>query len=375
VAVWVAKDPQCQTIIGNRRANEFYEAREGENVSASTLPEIRRFFNADGRELAADELPMQMATATNQDVRDVELHVQMPSGHRIVMLGNAVPLRDEVGQVRGCIGAFMDITDRKQAEKALKRLNEELELRVRERTAELEQAVVELKRSNEDLQQFAYVSSHDLQEPLRMVASYVGLLESRYKDRLDEHAREFIGYAVEGAKRMQGLIKDLLEYSRIQSRGNPFAPVDCERLLAAVENNLQVHIQETGAIITHDPLPTVTGDKTQLMQVFQNLIDNALKFRRPDQTPRVHISAQRRDHEWCFNVRDNGIGIDPQFHDRIFVIFQRLHTRRHYAGSGIGLAIVKRIIERHGGEISVTSEPGHGTPFHFYIKGERRDGK
>jgi len=294
--------------------------------------------------------------------------------HRIVVNGQTKWVRekaylefDEAGNLRGGFGIAQDITARKQAEEALKRLNEELEQRVRQRTAELEQAVAELKRSNEDLQQFAYVSSHDLQEPLRMVASYVGLLESRYKDRLDEHAREFIGYAVEGAKRMQGLIKDLLEYSRIQSRGKPFAPVDCERLLAAVENNLQVHIQETGAIITHDPLPTVTGDKTQLMQVFQNLIDNALKFRRPDQTPRVHISAQRRDHEWCFNVRDNGIGIDPQFHDRIFVIFQRLPTRRHYAGSGIGLAIVKRIVERHHGQVCVLSTPDEGSTFSFTL--------
>jgi signal transduction histidine kinase len=235
----------------------------------------------------------------------------------------------------------------------------QLKQKVEERTAEL-------ARSNADLQQFAYVASHDLQEPLRMVSSYLQLIEQRYKDKLDADGAEFMGYAVDGAKRMQMMIQDLLIFSRVESRGTPFQLVNCEAVLEQALANLQVPIEESQAVITHDPLPAVMADATQIVQLFQNLIGNAIKFRRQE-PPQVHISAQAKGKEWEFSVRDNGIGIDPQYAERIFVIFQRLHTKAEYSGSGIGLAICKRIVERHGGKIWVESQPGQGATFYFTI--------
>ncbi|MCB0059758.1 MAG: hypothetical protein KDE45_22115, partial [Caldilineaceae bacterium] len=215
----------------------------------------------------------------------------------------------------------------------------------------------------------------DLQEPLRMVASYTQLLERRYKGRLDADADDFISYAVEGASRMQKMISDLLAFSRVTTRGSDFAPTDCNAVLAEVLANLQFVIAEADATVTHDKLPTVDGDATQLRQLFQNLVANAVKFR-GEAAPRVHISARLVDEssvetpsapEWLFSVSDNGIGIDAQYVDRVFVIFQRLHTRSEYPGTGIGLAIAKRIVERHGGRIWVESTPGAGATFLFTL--------
>ncbi len=279
------------------------------------------------------------------------------------------PVRDPNGQVIGVTAVSIDITERKRAEEQLAR------------------TAADLARSNTELERFAYVASHDLQEPLRMVTSYLQLIERRYGDRLDGDAREFMGYAVDGANRMKALINDLLAYSRVGMRGKPFGPVDCETILAQATANLQITIEENAAIVTHDLLPAVTGDDVQLTQLLQNLIGNAIKFRRAE-PPRVHISAALRmadsrwqmadnqppsaishqpSAEWVFSVSDNGIGIDPQYFDRIFVIFQRLHTRDDYHGTGIGLAISKRIVERHGGRIWVESQPGQGTIFYFTI--------
>jgi PAS domain S-box-containing protein len=241
----------------------------------------------------------------------------------------------------------------------------EIEEIVKQRTEELE-------RRNNDLEQFAYVASHDLQEPLRMVSSYMGLLERRYKGRLDADADEFIGYAVDGAKRMRMLINDLLEYSRVGTHGKPFGPVDCETLLNRSLDHLQLMIEDSGATVTHDHLPTVIGDGAQLMRLFQNLINNSLKFRK-DASPLIHVSAEPCDGDWLFSVRDNGIGIDPQYADRIFVIFQRLHDREEYPGTGIGLAICKKIVERHGGRIRVQSGQDKGATFIFTIP--RQDSK
>jgi light-regulated signal transduction histidine kinase (bacteriophytochrome) len=230
----------------------------------------------------------------------------------------------------------------------------------------LEQSVAELTRSNADLQQFAYVASHDLQEPLRMVASYTQLLAKRYKGKLDADADEFIAFAVDGATRMQQLIKDLLAYSRVTTQRAPAKPTECTQAVAAALDNLHMAIEKQHALVTYDPLPTVVVDGTQLTQLFQNLISNAIKFH-GDRPPHVHLSAARHDNEWVFSVRDNGIGIDQQYADRIFVIFQRLHTSADYPGTGIGLALCKKIVEQHGGRIWVDSHAGQGSTFYFTL--------
>jgi light-regulated signal transduction histidine kinase (bacteriophytochrome) len=225
----------------------------------------------------------------------------------------------------------------------------------------------ELKRSNAELEQFAYIASHDLQEPLRMVSSYTQLLARRYRDQLDEDADEFIGYAVDGAERMQQLINALLSYSRVGTRRVEFAPTDLSVVVEKVLSDLRLSIQESGLDITSDELPTVNGDRTQLAQLFLNLIGNAIKFRKEGEPPKVHVGAGRRAGEWLISVRDNGIGLDSQYADRVFAIFQRLHGRGKYPGTGIGLAVCKRIVERHGGKIWAESAPGEGSTFYFTL--------
>ena len=223
-----------------------------------------------------------------------------------------------------------------------------------------------LAHSNQELQQFAYVASHDLQEPLRMITGYTQLLARRYRGKLDQDGDEYINYAVDGAKRMQILINDLLAYSRVGTRANQFALTDCEAILNTTLTNLQVAIQESGATVSHDPLPTVACDAGQIGQLMQNLIGNAIKYRN-SKAPEIRVECRQEDSYWLFSVADNGIGIDPQYAERIFVIFQRLHTREEYPGTGIGLAVCKKIVERHGGRIWVQSELGNGSTFYFTL--------
>ena len=279
-----------------------------------------------------------------------EYRIRRPDGEvRVVQtLGVAITHKGQPAR----LGILRDVTERQRA------------LEERGRHAR------ELERSNSELEQFAFVASHDLQEPLRMVRGYTQLLAKRYKGKLDANADEFIAYVVDGVARMQDLINGLLLYSRVSTQATHFEPNDCSALFDQALSNLQSAIQESGAVVTRDSLPIVMGDSLQLAQLFQNLLGNAIKFH-DGGPPHVHVSAEPGEEEWLFAVRDNGIGIDPQYAERIFGIFQRLHGRNEYPGTGIGLAICKKIVDRHGGRIWVESEPGKGATFYFTVPAGR----
>ena len=282
--------------------------------------------------------------------------------------------QDEIGALVDGFNAMLSQIERR--DQALQEARSQLEQRVVELQREVAERVAaqqdlakrsaELQRSNAELEQFAYVASHDLQEPLRMVSSYTQLLAKRYRDKLDASAIEFIDFAVDGVKRMQKLIQDLLQLSRVGTRGQEFAVVHSEAALQTARLNLSAAIQQSGAQVTQDSLPPVRADSGQLAQLFQNLLGNALKYR-AERTPQIHIGCDVQDGHWQFSVRDNGIGIDPQFAERIFMLFQRLHGKGEYEGTGIGLAICKKIVERHGGNIWVESAAGKGANFKFTL--------
>ncbi len=294
------------------------------------------------------EQVMAKLTGAQPPARQLERIYRRKDGTTFPVLVEDRLILDETGHIKGIRCTVQDITERKRIEEALRKKTEEL------------------ARSNEDLEQFAYVASHDLQEPLRMVTSYVQLLSKRYKAKLDADANEFIDFAVDGAVRMRKLINDLLTYSRVGTQGKELSPTDSEAVLAQSISNLKVTIEEHGALVTHDPLPMVMADSSQLEQLFQNLIGNAIKFR-SSQPPHIHLSASQNGKGWVFSVRDNGIGIASEYSERIFVIFQRLHSRQEYPGTGIGLAICKKIVERHGGHIWVESDVGKGATFCFTL--------
>ena len=301
----------------------------------------------------------------------IERHINMPIIHRGEVIGLLQVANKKEDYVERDIQLLRKISDfiapvlnaRLQRDRMQEAQENSLkQLKAREK---------ELKRSNKELEQFAYVASHDLQEPLRMVSSYTQLLEKRYKDQLDQDAKDFIGFAVDGANRMQRLINDLLSYSRVNTRGQPFITVDSQSVLGQAIANLHSHIEETGAVVTTDNLPEIKGDESQLLRLFQNLIENALKFS-GSESPRIHISAKNQKNSWLFSIKDNGMGIDPKYKDKIFVIFQRLHSKTEYKGTGIGLSICKRIVERHGGHIWVESTLNEGSTFYFTIPKRRK---
>lgn len=320
-------------------------------------------------------------------VRDYPLDIKKSGETTTPVLYNGTLYKNESGEVIGVVASARDITELKKAELKLEMYRNNLENEVKIRTDELAQTneslktevikhkltememenlMDELKRSNKELQQFAYVASHDLQEPLRMVTSFTQLLERRYRGKFDDDADDFINYIVEGAKRMQSLIDDLLTYSRVTTLAEVFKTVDMEEVLKVSIANLKVLIDENDAKITHDPLPIITADRSQMIQLFQNLIGNAIKFH-GSESPIIHISAQMDGEGWLFGVEDNGIGIEPQHRERIFRVFQRLNKRDDYPGTGIGLSVCEKIIQRHNGKIWLESEPGKGSKFIFNL--------
>lgn len=268
--------------------------------------------------------------------------------------GTEVPIEIGLNPIKttegiSVLASVVDITARKKAEEIIKTKS------------------IELEKSNKELEHFAYVASHDLQEPLRMVASYTQLLAKKYSDELDDNAREYISFAVDGVKRMQQLIDDLLKYSRIGTQRKSPEIISCKEIIDTILKDMKLTINETGTKVTFSELPEITGDKVQLTQLFQNLIANAIKYGKKEETPQINISYEKKEGEYLFSVQDNGIGFDKQFAHRIFVIFQRLHTRQEYPGTGIGLAICKKIVEQHAGKIWVDSEPGKGSTFYFTL--------
>jgi PAS domain S-box-containing protein len=300
---------------------------------------------ADALRSTEDALAQQIGTG-------IELSGRHKNGSEFPIEIMLSPLESAEGIL--VTAAVRDITARKKAE------------------AQLLQKVEELNQSNEELGQFAYIASHDLQEPLRMVASYTQLLSRRYKGKLDADADEFIAYAVDGAGRMQRLIQDLLTFSRVGTKGKELVDTSSEEALQSALINLRGAIEDNSALVTHDPLPVVQADETQLIQLFQNLVGNGIKYQNKG-IPKVHISAAKNGGQrWIFSVKDNGIGIDSQYFEKIFGMFQRLHKREEFAGTGIGLAICKKIVERHGGSISVESKPGQGSTFRFALAGSER---
>jgi PAS domain S-box-containing protein len=333
-----------EVVLLNVRAEKQFGYRRDELVGQqvkNVIPEgfVERLL-AVGTGSTTEALAQQIGTG-------IELSGRCKDGSEFPVEIMMSPLESAEGIL--VTAAIRDITERKKSEEHLLK------------------TVGELKRSNDELQQFAYVSSHDLQEPLRMVSSYTQLLAKRYKGRLDSDADEFITFAVDGCNRMQGLIQDLLAYSRAGTNGKALCKVSGEDVLQKALTDLRMTIKQSGAVVTHDTLPAVRADETQLTQVFQNLIGNAIKYRSAE-VPRVHVSATRNGgNEWTFSVRDNGLGIDPQYFERIFILFQRLHGRDEFEGTGIGLAICKKILERLGGRIWVESQPEKGSTFYFAL--------
>jgi PAS domain S-box-containing protein len=311
----------------------------------SLIPDARKFLV--GAVLARTE----PSRGKKETVR-TDSQLLRKNGERVNIEANISTIEDASGQPAEFLIVARDVTERKQME------------------FQLDSSLADLQRSNAELEQFAYVTSHDLQEPLRMITSYIQIIEEDYKGKLDADADQYIAFAVEGAKRMHTLVNDLLAYSRVGTRGEPFMPISLNNVLSAATANLELAIEESHAVVTHDRLPTVLGDESQLIQLFQNLLGNAIKFR-SDAPPSIHVGVEQTKDGWEFSVHDNGIGVDMKYAERIFSVFQRLHAREEYPGTGIGLAVVKKIVERHGGRIWVQSEPANGSTFYFTLpKGE-----
>jgi PAS domain S-box-containing protein len=356
--------------LGEQRQQQILESTQEGFVEIDTTQSIRRVNAAlcsllgrsenelVGRRVAdfcdaesCQKVDQQFSLLPTHEQRTYELTLLHCDGHPIPVSVKATTMRDAEGTIVGSFALLSDLTEQRAQQKQLSTL------------------VEQVSQSNAELEAFAYVISHDLQEPLRMIASYMRLIERRYPEKLDDEGREFIGYAVDGAKRMQSMITDLLEYSRINRLGHSFALCDAEQCLNSALRNLMPRLTEAGGLVDAQVLPTVFADGSQVIRLFQCLIDNAITFRDPQRPPRIRISAARGEQpgEWVFSVEDNGIGIEAQFSDRIFQMFQRLHARGQLGGNGIGLAVCKRIVERHHGRIWLRSKVGEGSVFSFTL--------
>ncbi|WP_436348723.1 sensor histidine kinase [Natronorubrum sp. FCH18a] len=344
VGTWEWHVPEDRFVAGASLARQFGldpdEAREGvslDHLISSIYKEDREHVEAKIEDVL--ESCGEYETEYRVWNEDDELRWVVARGHVEC---------DEDGNPVRFPGALTDITERKKNQQRL------------------EETIEKLERSNERLEQFAYAASHDLQEPLRMVSSYLQIIERRYEDDLDDDGEEFLEFAINGADRMRDMIEALLEYSRIETRGDPLEPIDLDVVFGDVLDDLAIRIKQSDADITVDSLPQVQGDRRQIRQLFQNLLDNAITYS-GDEPPRVHVSAEQDGSEWIVSVRDEGIGIDSEHTDEVFEVFRRLHSRDEYPGSGIGLALCQRIVERHGGKIWVESEPDEGTTFMFTL--------
>jgi len=353
VAVWIADEKGTITQL-NKAVDQVWGKRPGKRPPDEYI-DYKGWWTDSGEPVKPEDWALNRATKKGEVSTGEVINIQRFDGSRGTILNNASPIVDSQGRVLGGVAVAQDITRLRAAEEALRSSQEDLK-----------RLVDNLARSNRDLQQFAYVASHDLQEPLRQVRSFVQLLEKRYAGELDKTAQEYMEFVAEGAKRMHSLVQDLLAFSRVDSAGQELHPVPAQSALDRALHSLAFAMKENKATLTHDALPTVLADESQLAQVFQNLLGNAIKFR-GEQNPVIHVGAERRGPEWMFSIRDNGIGFEQQYADKMFQLFQRLHSRHAYGGTGIGLTICKRVIERHGGRIWAESEPCKGSTFYFTL--------
>jgi PAS domain S-box-containing protein len=356
VAIFLA-DAQGAIVFTNPAVQSIWGIST--HVTRDRYGEYKGRWVASGQPVQPEDWALAVALKTGYWYVNEPVEIDNPARGKRILHNQALPIHGEDGQLLGAVVVTEDVTQRVQAQDQLRLAKEAAE-----------QTAVDLARSNKDLEQFAYVASHDLQEPLRMVSAFVQLLASEYQDKFDDKGKEFIGFAVEGAQRMSQLVRDLLAYSRTTLTGKTLQPVSSENALQAALANLKLPVEETQAKITWNSLPMVQADPVQLTQLFQNLLSNALKFRHADRPVEIQIGHREFDGQCEFSVRDNGIGIDPEHHGKIFQIFQRLHSRDRYPGTGIGLAICKKIVERHGGRIWLESTKGEGTTFRFTLKSE-----
>jgi two-component system, chemotaxis family, sensor kinase Cph1 len=349
-AVWISHDKLGKWITGNQLSYDYLGITPMDNISTpsnNTKKSVTFKIFKDGKEVKTEDMPVQLSSRGNE-IRNYEFDFVYPNKPVRHMMGNSTPLYDENKNPRGSVSVFIDVTTNKEAEIKMKKL------------------VKELARSNKDLEQFAYVTSHDLKEPLRMVSSFTKLLEKRYTGKFDLEADQFIQYIIDGTNRMERLLDDILEYSRIKTEYDTFENVNLEEIVDQICNNLKLAIMESNIKIEYEPLPVVNANRSQMLQLFQNLISNAIKFK-SKKNPHIHISVYKNVDKYIFTVKDNGIGIDPKYQEQIFKIFKRLHTVDEYPGTGIGLSITKKIVQYHGGSIWVKSEKGKGSKFYFTL--------